>query len=401
MMGKNVTATRDASGAVTGLIAGDETPLIVRPSSLSCRRVIAIGDSITLSDNDNTNGVVGESWFEFLCLLSMGRLRRVRNASVSGNTTAMMLSRLQADVIDYRPDICFIHGGTNDAGLSISISTTMANIDAMVIALLSAGIEPVLCLLPPRSSNQIATELINIRLIDYASRNRVRLIAPWRMMSNSSGAWLSSTYSVDGLHPTIYANHAAATDVLSQLSLSDVYPFLPRNNTDTNGVIASNTLFATDTNADGLPDSWIKYGATVTPSLVAGTGDVVGNWLNLAFSGITGAGIVERSLSVGSGYSVGDTIAIIGRVKSNGLAAGTASANVKVNFINGGRNVQPLNLKGIDVSDGIFYQETTVPVGTTQINIDLISGNYPTTGTGDWSVSQMQIYNLTALGIDG
>lgn len=79
-----------------------------------------------------------------LCVLQAmlaGRLVQVRNAGVAGNTSALMLARVQADVIDYAPGWCLMMGPINDIKDGVAHATTIANVAAIHAKLKANGIK--------------------------------------------------------------------------------------------------------------------------------------------------------------------------------------------------------------------------------------------------------------------
>jgi len=75
------------------------------------------------------------------------------NAGISGQTTAQMLARFNADVLGHGYSRVVILGGTDDVILLGSTSNMLgnliANLSAMAAIAQTAGIEVVLCKLPP------------------------------------------------------------------------------------------------------------------------------------------------------------------------------------------------------------------------------------------------------------
>ena len=99
---------------------------------------IAIGDSRVASGaQDGTPPAsynVSDSLrspFTHLQTMLGGRLVQLRNAGVSGETISQILSRLQADVIAYRPGWCFLLAPVNDIVFGTPLEAIQANVVTM------------------------------------------------------------------------------------------------------------------------------------------------------------------------------------------------------------------------------------------------------------------------------
>jgi hypothetical protein len=356
----------------------------------------ALGDSITQQDNDNSGQVTGNGWFEWVCLLSGYRFRRVRNAGVAGNTLEQMLARFDTDVAPYAPARVWLAGGTNNLSATGFPAASMATFKAIVQKTLSIGAEPIICAIPPRSdSSANNARLWNIWLERYALINGYRFVNGWRTLTSSSGTWVSGA-SGDLIHPYQSTAYAAAVDILTQIQYPTYAPLLICNNAPANSIITNN-LFVTDTNSDGTPDGWVHYGATGTSvSLVAAESNT-GNWLTVTSSSGAGLHITERGIGASGNFSPGDVLSFSCRVKTSGIDANYRPA-IKLDFVGASSSAYVLKEPQVAFA-GVICVEKTVPAGCTQINIDIISNGSATPFNGVISVAQMDIRNLTTLGI--
>lgn len=116
------------------------------PVSAPANTIVLLGDSITenntyTSSQHITNAQRG--YFTFAnALLGAKRMKLLRNAGVSGDETAQMLSRLEADVLAYRPAWCAVHAGINDlAGSLRGYRYVITNLNEIYTRLLRAGIK--------------------------------------------------------------------------------------------------------------------------------------------------------------------------------------------------------------------------------------------------------------------
>ena len=163
------------------------------PKPITVRTFVALGDSLTAwpAADPWPNRLDAEDAY----------LRLIKNAGVPGNTTAQMRSRFTSDVLHYHPGVVFVLGGTNDLGLGISGSTTIANLRAIVLAAKANRITPVLLLVPPDSYTNMAARIdsLNNAIINLANSQRVAYADIHTPLSNSTGTY-QSRYTVDGLH---------------------------------------------------------------------------------------------------------------------------------------------------------------------------------------------------------
>ena len=366
-------------------------------------RIVALGDSITQADSDIPNNSFGPiSWFMQLIVRSDGRLKYVRNSAISGNTTSMMLSRLQQDVIAYKPDICIILGGTNDINLNIAPSKTIANIKEILNALKTAGITPVLCTIPPRGDNlkDDALTTNNLLIRDLAFTSRATLLDLYSVLVDPATGRYKAGLNADNLHLN-YTGAKVVSEYVKDVLLSqipDVRVAVPHVNSSATNLV-SNGLFIADSNADGVPDGWITYGSGgVTTSITEKKG-ILGKALKLSAASNNGGNrYVEQSINISTGkFSAGDKIAICGRFISEMATDGDVLFGAGLKFSGANSGIVPIKDWKLAINPGTFYHEITVPAGTTSLVINMSVGN----GTGDVYFGQIGLYNLTKLGIEG
>jgi len=96
--------------------------------------IVALGDSITWGYPN------GRSWTE---IVSRETGVKIINRGISGQTLGEMSNRLERDVLDAKPAICIIMGGTNDVFHSVPTDEMMANLKRMARILKARGIMPV------------------------------------------------------------------------------------------------------------------------------------------------------------------------------------------------------------------------------------------------------------------
>jgi lysophospholipase L1-like esterase len=159
-------------------------------------RVVFLGDSIT------------EGWKS---LDPDFFVRDILDRGISGQTTAQMLVRFRADVLDLRPQVVHIMAGTNDiAGNTgaTSLPIIQGNMRSMVEQARCHGITVILASIPPaaqfpwRQDIQPAETIaaMNAWLRSYAKREDIVFVDYHSALSDGRGG-LKSSLSDDGVHP--------------------------------------------------------------------------------------------------------------------------------------------------------------------------------------------------------
>ncbi|WP_181389675.1 Ig-like domain-containing protein [Leucothrix pacifica] len=115
-------------------------------------RAIADFGLRTLSDQNLNQGrhvLLGDSWFSSSGF--EGRLNeRLPNASaiinqgISGNTSAQMLARFDADIASQNPDYVWVIGGVNDYFTGVTPEQYSTNVRAIIAKIRSIGAEPII-----------------------------------------------------------------------------------------------------------------------------------------------------------------------------------------------------------------------------------------------------------------
>ena len=134
---------------------------------------------------------------------------------ISGQVTAQMLSRFQADVIALRPKKVIIMAGTNDIAMNngyISHEHILQNIQSMCDLAKRNGIQPVLCSCLPaaafkwRPNMTPANDIIRLNdmIKAYAKANKIKYVDYHSALVDEIGG-LPKKYAADGVHPNIDA----------------------------------------------------------------------------------------------------------------------------------------------------------------------------------------------------
>jgi len=359
-----------------------------RPGS----RWVALGDSITA-------GISNGRYMDMTQLVSMGRMRLVKNAGVGGDTAAMMLARFDADVAPYSPNLITILAGTNDTGVTAALASYQTSIQAIVGKCYAIGATPVIMTIPPNSSGTPANRrqqivIFNAWLRIYAQARGIALVDLFAALVDPATGNYVAAYNLDGTHPT-----PAAMTIIGTALNSTLAPWLPPQGTlvgndtvDLNQCI-KNPLFLGQTANPGVrADSWNTYGAGGTYTTDATDTTIKGVWQNCAITAGTGVGLISQA-ATGFAVTVGHTYALAGLMKSSGAAL----TNVSLNLHNGSAAVAGAVLNGAGgcvVAKGAFYVEW-LAVGTPSA----LSVNVIASGTGSFGVAQLCLYDLTAMGL--
>jgi lysophospholipase L1-like esterase len=145
------------------------------------------------------------------------QLRLVSNAGVSGDTTGDMRARLNSDVFPHKPDMLFVMGGTNDIGRNISLTTTIANLRAIVVAAKAKGIRVILMTIPPTSYPAMAASInsLNAQIIYLGNIYGLIVVDVHAPLSTSDGVYVSR-YTSDGLHLTTLGTQVVANTIFKR-----------------------------------------------------------------------------------------------------------------------------------------------------------------------------------------
>ena len=134
---------------------------------------------------------------------------------ISGQVTAQMLSRFQADVIALNPKMVVIMAGTNDIAMNngyIELEHILQNIQSMCELAKYHKIKPVLCSCLPAAAfkwrpNMTPAEDIkrlNEMIKEYAKANKIKYIDYYSALADEEGG-LPKKYAKDGVHPNLEA----------------------------------------------------------------------------------------------------------------------------------------------------------------------------------------------------
>lgn len=130
---------------------------------------------------------------------------------ISGQVTAQMLCRFQADVIALRPKMVIIMAGTNDIAQNngyVSHEHIVQNIQSMCELARQNKIKPILCTCLPAAAFKWRPEMrpaedikrLNAMIEAYAKSEKIPFIDYYSHLVDEQGG-LPKSYADDGVHP--------------------------------------------------------------------------------------------------------------------------------------------------------------------------------------------------------
>lgn len=181
------------------------------PARLAARvppNILVLGDSLSsgygLRDDQGWVMLLQER------LRNDGRPHRIINSSISGDTTANVLSRLDATLAEHQPAIVVVELGGNDGLRALPVSTIQQNLERILTAIRENGAKILLAgmRLPPNYGPAYVSAFEQI-YPDLAARYDAALV-PFFMDGVATHADMMQD---DGVHP----NAAAQPRLLSNL----------------------------------------------------------------------------------------------------------------------------------------------------------------------------------------
>lgn len=362
---------------------------------------VFIGDSIVQGADVPALVVRGEAWPVYASIMSDQQVEYRHNAGVAGQSSTQWLARFDTDVAVHDPAMVIIGGPTNDfTSGGIGFDQSKTNVEALVAECRAIGAVPVLCTLTPAAgasptSRRADAIKMNLWLRRYAAGEGIILLDFYSLLVDpATGGVRAGLVAGDSLHLSS-AGYAAigqyVADTLGTL-LPPSNPVLTGDNGDPHNLL-TNGLFLTDTDANGVPDGWTNQPGVTgqTVSLVAGSGDVLGNWLTVDVAASSGVTQIYRSVS--TGVVPGNRYLFAARVKSSGGAA--LYARIRWTATTNRDDILANNLSQ-PIDGGIIRGELVAPAGATAAQIMFQTP----AGTGQVAFAQATVYDLTALGAD-
>lgn len=385
----------------------------IPPNPLFGARVFSIGDSITANGTyyggqypaGGATGVtqwmysLSQNWLLLAVMLSEGKLIYSGTSATSGFTSTQIMATHLPVALASDADYVFELAGINDASNGVTFATTKANLISFVEQTLAAKKTPVLCAVMPYNtlgSAQIQTR-INALKAQLAKTYSVPFIDLWSAVVDQTGA--TSDWDVglsqDGLHPLSQGAQRMAqkidSDFTQRLSLMPT-PGLSWNGADTTlaGLVAAgNNMFLTDSNADGVPDEWVKTQGTGPTLTYVTDAKVRGKMYKI----VAGSDEVKIVRSAGGDVTAGHRFRWSVWVRSDIATPNAGNAILRIKTADNNVTVAGV-IFDIDVPTGRYVTEFVMPTGLANYSLQ-IEASCALTGDTLW-VGETMLIDLDA-----
>ena len=130
----------------------------------------------------------------------------VRNASISGDTTAGGLSRLPALLKQEHPKVVILELGGNDALRGLPLDESRKNLDAMATQAAAAGARVLVAgmMVPPNFGRQYTTDFAKM-FVDVAAAHKAALV-PFILQGIGDRPDVDAWFQADHIHPLAKAH---------------------------------------------------------------------------------------------------------------------------------------------------------------------------------------------------
>jgi lysophospholipase L1-like esterase len=355
--------------------------------------IIAFGDAPETAADQS----YGWGWTAQAVFLSNGRIQQLYNAGGPGDSSPQVAARFAVDVVARSPGTVVIMAGTNDATTgslsATALASTVASLKSMIDQAKQAGIQPILCTIPPRGdavdyNNNV--QMINGAIHKLAQAERILLVDFYSILVDPSTGVYKSGYDLgDGIHPSPTAAKAMAqyfVTATANLFGPAQESIIATNGDQTN--LIPNPLFLTST----TPWTTNGYGSTAAPTYAVLTDPAIsGNWFSF---------IVPRATALGQFYSVNGPAAITTpghhmaysfKFQISGLEENGGHVNMGYAF-----GAQNFTYNYLTDTAGTFYIEFTATSGTFAPSFCV----YPTVASSQIQIkiAQISLIDLTGIG---
>lgn len=193
--------------------AAQETALRSGPlAPTQMEKILVVGDSLSAEYGLPR----GSGWVTLVTqrLTELDKAYQIRNASISGDTTATGLRRLPAILDEFQADIVILELGANDGLRGLPLSDMKANLQNMIELIQATGARVLLIgqHIPPNYGRRYAEDFHAV-YAELASKYGVGLV-PFMLEGIATDA---SMFQADGLHPTARAQQHIAETIWPQL----------------------------------------------------------------------------------------------------------------------------------------------------------------------------------------
>ena len=182
------------------------------------RRIVFLGDSIT--DGHTYPALIAQA------LADAGKpVPIVTNAGSSGDTARGMTTRLETDVLRFKPDIMTLSVGINDVLRNIDAQEYAIDVEKIITAVTKAGVEVVILTTSTLGEKQNAADArlagFNAAMIKLAAKHRLRVAHVNELMQKARKEGVKFL-EVDDVHPNFEGQRIMARAVLDALGHQDV-----------------------------------------------------------------------------------------------------------------------------------------------------------------------------------
>ncbi len=416
----SVNNTSDAAKPVSTAQATAIQATIRRPLN---NVVVALGVSITnwLMLDSCYLPVCNDNFTGHLCLESFQRMRFGGVMGHNATPQAVIISTYLPTILAMNPSpgaCIYIDAPLIDIVNGVGLAQTKVNLQTVITALLAKNIWPILGTIGPAyaGANQAQIQQWNYYIRRLAATNGYGIIDLDVVLADVNAAFIPAL-NFDGVHPNTYGHQLIAQQALAD-GLADMFPENGTVQTSrwvgdltnllNNGAINIG-LFTT--NVSGLGTGWtLQQGSASTCTIVAPTAQdqLSGNWQQIACA--AGVGETWFSLTLSTGWSPGDILAISARIQTSNIWGSQGNWSVAmVQYFSGGYNYPPPGTGSAspagyvwagcngwlsDVSDGLMYVEVPMLAGTTTV-FAMAQCTGGTSGTAILRLGEFTIVNLT------
>jgi lysophospholipase L1-like esterase len=199
----------------------------------------------------------------------------IYNGGVSGQKTDEILLRVQ-NVIDQKPDWCFVDGGINDISNSVAVADIVTNLKSIFTALMNSGIRVVYLATAPNAQaagNSTKVNQLNQAIRDWCIISDGVIFADCYAATvnptDTSGGFASGM-SDDALHYSAKGARAAGVAVANAIS-----KFVPSN---INLVASAQNSYSIDATAKQILTNPLLSGSSGTVSGTGASGTIATGW---------------------------------------------------------------------------------------------------------------------------
>jgi len=191
------------------------------------KKIVCHGDSLTEASDLDKN----HTWPTMVA----NRLNvEILNSGIGGDTSGGLLARFHHDVVQNRPNIVIILGGTNDLWWDLEINLIQANIFAMACQAQYHDIAPVIGLPLPLRMEAVAGQEMMEPLAGYekcvrkltklveaiktsAEKSDIPCLDFYRLFIDDQGSVRNEYFLEDGLHPNKKGHALMAASIVEHL----------------------------------------------------------------------------------------------------------------------------------------------------------------------------------------